>query len=180
MPEWNADNQENADEIGHFGTRTLSQQTSCLPNSALSSDHQHTEHSYTRAYTHTCCFPSRRGRMAHPHPAFQLWTVHQSTSQATVLFYVPRKTRSADIDVRITSHSITAGVRHAPPVINAALWAPVNPTHSSWQIERLCRNTKHRRSHRHPPPQLTSPTLGSSGPPSSTYSIIGGSTPGSH
>ncbi|KAK0537255.1 hypothetical protein OC835_001788 [Tilletia horrida] len=126
-------------------------------------------------------------------PAFQLWTVHQSTSQATVLFYVPRQTRSADLDVRITRDSITAGLRNQPPIINASLWAEVHPHSSSWQIERAPR--KHRKSSRsrskrhsatsspplHPDSAqgAISPRL-SSGPPSTAYSIIGDSAPGSH
>ncbi|KAE8214324.1 hypothetical protein CF327_g2259 [Tilletia walkeri] len=128
------------------------------------------------------------------HPAFQLWTVHQSTSQATVLFYVPRKTRSADLQVHITQHSITAGIKHSPPVINAALFAPVRPESSSWQIERIPRSggksrksgsSRHRRLQQQASTHLlqpggvtTSPRL-SSGPPSTSYSIIGDSAPGS-
>ncbi|KAL9931502.1 hypothetical protein V8E36_009667 [Tilletia maclaganii] len=118
------------------------------------------------------------------HPAFQLWTVHQSMGQATVLFYVPHKTRSADLNIAIHPNHIRAGIHGQAPVLNATLWAEVQPSSSSWQIERTAR--KHRKSSRRhrpisqasvsPRPDTLddgpiSPRL-SSGPPSTAYSII--------
>ncbi|KAK0553423.1 hypothetical protein OC846_001302 [Tilletia horrida] len=122
--------------------------------------------------------------MATLHPAFSVWTVHQSTSQATVLFYVPRRTRSSDLEVRIGKDSIIAGIKDQPPVINASLWAAVHPETSSWQIERTSkkqRKSHHRSSsHSRPPPRQSPPPLDGQAPTSRLNSAPASSSAFSH
>lgn len=76
--------------------------------------------------------------------ALRGWTAHQSHGQATILFYVPRWTRSDSLDVLIGHDYIIAGIQGQEPVVKARLAGRINPTTSAWQLEK--RSSKRHRS----------------------------------
>lgn len=62
------------------------------------------------------------------------WTFHQSHDQATVLFLVPQTTSANDIDIRINTDFVSAGLLNHPPVFKARLYGKVNTESCSWRI----------------------------------------------
>lgn len=80
-------------------------------------------------------------------PALSGWQFHQSHGQVTVVFYVALSARDEDLDVLIASDHVVAGIRGYPPVLKASLYARIDPSASSWQLERNQRSTS-RRPHR--------------------------------
>ncbi|ORX45689.1 HCP-like protein [Hesseltinella vesiculosa] len=63
-----------------------------------------------------------------------IWS--QSNDQVTISFLVPESARPRDLDIKIESQYVKAGLKDREPVFKAKLFAPINHFDSMWQLEK--------------------------------------------